>query len=152
TDPDYLAAYLTRGRARVFYGDAITFTSGASDESRGILAAGAADYRTYLAGHPDDYAAWWNLGWPAYLVGDLRGSVDATNEALMRTPGQFTLYLNRALAFLSGGDEAQAQADVDEAVRRAGLDSSDSASYYLGQSDFDIAKLADANPAEATFL
>src|SRR4029078_8138244 len=95
TDPEYLAAYLTRARARVFYGDALTFTSGPSDEAHTILAAGAADYRTYPDGKPDDYAAWWNLGWAECLVGDQRASVDATNKALIRAPGQFTLYLNR---------------------------------------------------------
>jgi tetratricopeptide (TPR) repeat protein len=151
-DPTYTSAYRLAGEARVGYADSLYFSSGPSDEVQSILHAGVDDYRQYLTDNPSDYAGWWNLGWAYYLGGDQFASVDATNQALVRSPAQFTLYLNRALAFLAGGDQQQAAADVDEAIRRAGTDSSDSAQYYVGQSDYDIGRLATLYPNQAAFL
>ena len=151
-DPEYASAYRVRAESRVAFADALFFSSGPSDEVTSVLTGAIADYHRYLDGHPDDYAAWWNLGWSDYLAGDQRASIDATNQALSRSPGQFTLYLNRALAFLAGGDPTQGLADVDEAIRRAGQDSTDSSQYYLGQSDFDIGRLAAIYPSQADVL
>ena len=151
-DPDYASAYRVRAESRVAFADALFFASGPGDEVTTVLKGAIADYRRYLDGHPDDYAAWWNLGWSEYLVGDQPASVDATNQALIRSPSLFPLYLNRALAFLAGGDATQGLADVDEAIRRAGQDSADSSQYYLGQSDFDIGRLAALYPSQADVL
>lgn len=151
-DPDYTNAYKLRGDIRTDYADQLFFSSGPSEEGSTILKGAVDDYRRYLTDRNDDYGAWWNAGWSLYLLGDQQGSVDATNQALIHSPAQFTLYLNRALAFLAGGDRDQALADVDEAVRRAAQDSTDSSQYYLAQSDFDIGKLAAIYPAQADVL
>jgi tetratricopeptide (TPR) repeat protein len=152
TDADYANAYKMRADIRTSYADDLFFSSGPSAEVVTILQGAVDDYRHYLADKNDDYGAWWNAGWSLYLLGDQQGSVDATNQALIHSPAQFTLYLNRALAFLAGGDREQALADVDEAVRRAAQDSTDSSQYYLGQSDFDIGRLAAIYPAQAEVL
>ncbi len=151
-DPSYPSAYRARATARTGFADSLFFASGPSDEVTALLNGAVADYRSYTAMRPDDYGAWWNLGWSLYLAGDQPASVDATNQALIHSPAQFTLYLNRALAFLAGGDQKQAMADVDEAIRRAAQDSTDSSQYYLGQSDFDLGRLAAIHPDQADVL
>ena len=111
-----------------------------------------ADYRRYIESNPDDYSAWWNLGWAGYMVGDHAVSIEATSRALELAPTQFTLYLNRSLARLGGGDRAGAEADVQRALDLAAADTSDTASWYLGQSDFDIGRLAELHPEDADVL
>ena len=146
-DPTYLAAYHTRANARLFFADTLIFSpEGQSQATNDLLRDAVADYRTYLAGHPEDYSGWWNLGWSAYLQGDIPGSIEATNHAIDLAPTQFTLYLNRTLALLAGRDQAAALADVRAAIDLAARDSSDSASWYLGQSDFNIGLLARLHP------
>jgi hypothetical protein len=151
-DSGYANAYKLRGDVRTDYADHLYFASGPSDETTTFLQGAIADYRQYLADNPNDYGSWWNLGWALYLVGRQADSVDATNQALIHSPAQFPLYLNRALAFLAGGDPTQAQADVDEAVRRAAQDSTDSAQFYLAESDFDIGRLSELDPAQTDVL
>ncbi|MBM4409177.1 MAG: tetratricopeptide repeat protein, partial [Chloroflexi bacterium] len=146
-DPTYLAAYHTRANARLFFADTLIFSpEGQSRATDDLLRDAVADYRTYLAGQPEDYSGWWNLGWSAYLQGDIPGSLEATNRAIELAPTQFTLYLNRTLALLAGRDRAAALADVRTAIDLAARDSSDSASWYLGQSDFNIGLLANLHP------
>jgi tetratricopeptide (TPR) repeat protein len=152
TDGDYANAYKMRADIRTSYADDLFFSSGPSAEVVTILQGAVDDYRHYLADKNDDYGAWWNAGWSLYLLGDQQASVDATNQALIHSPAQFTLYLNRALAFLAAGDREQALRDVDDAVGRAALDSTDSAQYYLAQSDFDIGRLATIYPQQADVL
>ena len=150
TDPAYTAAYEGRAEIRTSYGDAIFFSgSGPTDLSTQLLKGAMADYQHYLDAKPDDYAAWWNLGWAAYLVGDMPASIDATNRALELAPTQFTLYINRALARLASDDGRGANADMDTAIALAARDKSDSASFYLGESDFDLGRLAQIRVAEA---
>jgi tetratricopeptide (TPR) repeat protein len=151
-DAGYASAYRVRAETKVAFGDALFFASGPGDEVTTIVKGAIDDYHRYLLSRPDDYAGWWNLGWSEYLAGNNPASVDATNQALLRSPAQFTLYLNRALAFLAGGDPKQALKDVDAAILRAGMDSSASSQYYLGQSDFDIGRLATIYPAQADVL
>jgi tetratricopeptide (TPR) repeat protein len=151
-DPDYANAYKMRADIRTSFADDLYFSSGPSQETVTILQGAVDDYRHYLADKNDDYAAWWNAGWSLYLLGDQQASIDATNQALLHSPAQFTLYLNRALSFLAAGDREQALQDVDEAVRRAARDSTDSSQYYLGQSDFDIGRLATIYPQQADVL
>ena len=153
SDPTYLSASLTRALAEVAYGDALVFSgSGPSDAATTELRGAIADYRTYLGGRPEDYAGWWNLGWAAYLVGDQPASIDATDRALLLSPGQFVLYLNRSLARLALGDAAGSRDDLDQALSLAAIDKSDTAEFYLGESDFDIGRLAELRPQEATTL
>lgn len=152
-DPDYDAAYQLRGGAQVLFGDEL-FLSGAEtgDDPVELLRRGMDDYRRFLAAESEDYAAWWNLGWAAYLAGDYPASIEATNRALELAPGQFTLHLNLALALLGAGDEAASDRAVDTALDLAAADTSDTASWYLSQSDYDIGRLAELRPGEADAL
>lgn len=152
-DSAYDSAYVARGGMQVFYADELVL-AGADHgvDTEALLRSGMADYRHYLETNPDDYSAWWNLGWAGYLVGDHAAAIEATSRALELAPGQFTLYLNRALARLGGGDRAGAEADVQRALELAAADTSDTASWYLGQSDFDIGRLAELHPHDADVL
>jgi tetratricopeptide (TPR) repeat protein len=152
-DATYESAYLARGGMRVLYGDELVLSgAGHGVDTDALLRAGMADYRRYLESHPDDYAAWWNLGWAGYLVGDHAASIEATSRALELAPTQFTLHLNRGLARISGGDRAGAELDVQRALELAAADTSDTASWYLGQSDFDLGRLAELHPDDAEVL
>lgn len=152
-DPGYDAAYQARGGARIHYADELVLSGvETATDTDALLRGGIDDLRRYLDARPDDYAGWWNVGWAAYLVGDHAASIEATDRALELAPGQFTLYLNRALARLAGGDPTGATADVDRALELAAADTSDTASWYLGQSDYDIGRLAELRPDQAQFL
>jgi tetratricopeptide (TPR) repeat protein len=152
-DPSYIAAYQVRANARLVYADTLIFSpEGQSDATTTLLRDAVTDYRAYLAGRPDDYSGWWNLGWAAYLQGDVVGSIEATNRAIELAPTQFTLYLNRTLALLAARDQAAALADVAAAIDLAARDSSDSATWYLGQSDFNIGRLATLRPESGETL
>lgn len=152
-DAAYDSAYQIRGGARIHYADELILSGlETAVDTEAMLRDGIADLRRYLNRHPDDYAAWWNVGWAAYLVGDDAASIEATDRALELAPGQFTLYLNRSLARLAGGDRPGAEADVDRALELAAADTTDTASWYLGQSDFDIGQLAELHPDQADFL
>ena len=142
-DPAYLSAYRQRADARLTYADTLIFSpEGQSELSNQLLRDAVADYRRYTEGRPSDYAGWWNLGWAAYLQGDVVGSIEATNRAIDLAPTQFSLYLNRTLALLAGRDEAAALADVRAAIDLAARDSTDSAGWSLRRSDFEIGRLA----------
>lgn len=152
-DPDYVMAYQLRAGIKVHYASELIISGVTATVDTGtLLRDGMADYRRYLESRPDDYAAWWNLGWAAYLVEDYRDSTAATSRALELAPTQFTLYLNRALAWIGLGDRAAATADVDRALALAAADTSDTANWYLGQSDLDIGRFAELRPAVADFL
>lgn len=152
-DAGYDSAYQIRGGARIHYADELILSGIATTvDTATLLRDGIGDLRRYLEDHPDDYAAWWNVGWASYLVGDNAASTEATDRALELAPGQFTLYLNRSLARLAGGDVTGAGADVDRALELAAADTTDTASWYLGQSDFDIGRLAELRPDQADFL
>ncbi len=152
-DATYESAYLARGGMRVLYGDELVLSGAEEDvDAQALLRAGMADYERYLETHPDDYAAWWNLGWAGYLVGDHAASIEATSRALELAPTQFTLHLNRGLARIAGGDRAGAETDVRRALELAAADTSDTAGWYLGQSDFDLGRLAELHPEDADIL
>ena len=152
-DTTYLTGYLMRATALLVYADTLIFSpEGPSPTTAELLNHAVADYRVYVAGRPDDYAGWWNLGWAAYLQGDVPGSLEATNRALRLAPTQFTLYLNRTLALLASRDQEAALADVRQAIELAAGDSTASAVWYLGQSDFNIGRLAELRPDHAETL
>ena len=153
TDAGYLSAYLARATAQTSYADALIFSKSGPGREAGELLSGALDdYRRYLAGHADDYSAWWSLGWASYLAGDARGSIAATDEALRLSPDQFALHLNRGLARLATGDGDGALHDVERGLSLAREERTGSASWLLGQSDFEIGRLAEQRPHEAETL
>jgi tetratricopeptide (TPR) repeat protein len=152
-DPTYITGYLMRATALLVYADTLIFSpEGPSQTTADLLRHAVEDYRVYVKGRPDDYAGWWNLGWAAYLQGDVPGSLEATNRALALAPTQFTLYLNRTLALLASRDRDAALADVRQAIDLAARDSTASAVWYLGQSDFNIGRLAELRPDHAATL
>ena len=152
-DPTYVTGYRMRATALLVYADTLIFSpEGPSQTTTDLLRHAVDDYRVYVAGRPDDYAGWWNLGWAAYLLGDVPGSLEATNRALALAPTQFTLYLNRTLALLASRDQDAALADVRQAIDLAARDSTASAVWYLGQSDFNIGRLAELHPEHAATL
>jgi tetratricopeptide (TPR) repeat protein len=152
-DPTYDQARVVLAGANTGLANELIFSggSGGPDPSTALDAAVAA-YERHLDDHPDDANSWWNLGWAHYLLDDQRASIDATNRALELRPTEFTLYLNRSLARAALGDEPGAVADVDRALELAAVDTTDSASWYLGQSDYDIGRLAELHPDQADFL
>ena len=151
-DPSYRAAQLARGEGRLLLAHDLVMATGPSDETRELTKSAMADYRTYLEARPEDYSAWWNLGWAAYLGGDLPASLKATERAIELSPGQLTLYLNRALTKLTLGDRTGAMADVEQAVQTAASAPLDSNSHFLAASDFDLGRLALHRPSEAEAL
>ena len=137
----------------MFYADGLVISGAETDaDPAALLRDGMADYRRYLQSSPDDYSAWWNLGWAAYLAGDHGASIEATDRALKLAPGQFILYLNRALALIAANDRAGAEQAVQAGLDLAAADTTDTASWYLAQSDYDIGRLADLRPAERDVL
>lgn len=152
-DPEYDTAYQARGAVRVVYaGTLILAGADVGVDPQALLRDGMVDYRRYLEAKPQDYSAWWNLGWAAYLAGDDAASVEATDRALDLAPGQFTLYLNRSLARVGLGDRTGADADVARALELAAADTTDTASWYLSASDFDLGRLAELRPEAADAL
>jgi tetratricopeptide (TPR) repeat protein len=152
-DPDYDQARVAFAGASVGLANELIIAGGTTGpEPSGVLDAAVAAYEHHLRIHDDDANGWWNLGWARYLLGDQPASVEATDRALSLRPTEFTLYLNRSLARAAMGDDAGAVADVDRALELAAVDTTDSASWYLGQSDYDIGRLAEIHPDDAGFL
>ncbi|MDQ3870404.1 MAG: hypothetical protein M3301_02165, partial [Chloroflexota bacterium] len=151
-DPTYRVAQLARAEGRLLLGQDLVMATGPSDETRQLTRSAMEDYRTYLEARPEDYSAWWNLGWAAYLADDLAASLKATERAIELSPGQLTLYLNRALPKLALRDLAGAMADVEQAIQTAANAPLDSNSHFLAASDFDLGRLAFHRPAEAEAL
>lgn len=151
--PGYASAYLVRAEVRARFGDDLLLAIEPSpEEARPLLEGALADYRHYTALEPGSYAAWWNYGWVAYLVGDNATAKAAADRALALSPDQFTLYLNRALARLSDGDVAGSRADVAKALEVASRSRLDSNAWFFAQTDYDLGRLATLRPADADEL
>jgi tetratricopeptide (TPR) repeat protein len=151
--PGYASAYLVRAEVRAQFGDDLLLAIEPSpEEARPLLEGALADYRHYVTLEPGSYAAWWNYGWVAYLVGDNATAQAAAERALVLSPDQFTLYLNRALARLSAGDVAASRADVATALEVASRSRLDSNAWFFAQADYDLGRLATLRPAEADEL
>ncbi|HET7678395.1 MAG TPA: tetratricopeptide repeat protein [Candidatus Limnocylindrales bacterium] len=151
--PDHASAYLARAEARIGYANDIVFSPGGDPaEAEPLLAAAMDDFRRYVADRPDSYVAWWNYGWAAYLAGEDRLAIEATDRALALSPEQFTLYLNRALARLSAGEREAAMADVRTAFEVAARSALDSNAIYLANVDYNLGRLVVLRPAQADEL
>ena len=148
--PGYASAYLVRAEVRAQFGDDLLLAVEPSpEEARPLLEGALADYGHYTTLEPGSYAAWWNYGWVAYLVGDNATALAAADQALALSPDQFTLYLNRALARLAEGDVAGSRADVATALEVASRSRLDSNAWFFAQTDYDLGRLATLRPAEA---
>ncbi|MFN2483832.1 MAG: tetratricopeptide repeat protein [Candidatus Limnocylindria bacterium] len=149
-DPTYPTAYLARAEARLFFADRMYFAEdGSTDEAVGLMERAVDDYHPYLEDEPEDYAAWWNLGWAQLLAGHHAESIASTDRALSFNPDHFALYHNRALAELRMGDEAAADADVETALRVFADADLDSDAAFFVQADFNMGRLVERWPEQA---
>ena len=150
--PDYPRVYLTRGEVKLGYGDTLYFGVERDEALVEWLLEGAiGDLQTYLRAEPDDYSAWWNLGWAQYLAGHNEASVASTNRALELSK-HFALYLNRSLAKLSMGDVEGSEADVEVALEVARVAALDSTQSFFAEADRELARLMELRPDEAEGL
>lgn len=152
-DPVYAEAQLIAAETRIALATAQYLgPDGPDGQTQGLLDGADAAMVRYLALRPDDYSAWWNLGWARLLGGDAAGSLSATDEATALSPDHFTLYLNRALARLRGGDLTAATADVEVALEVAHATDLDSNASFFVVADRNIGRLAELWPEEADAL
>lgn len=151
--PGYPSTWLVRADARLRYANALVLAREQSlGEAGPLLEQALADYHHYTAIDDTSYAAWWSLGWAAYLAGDAPTAIAATDRALALAPDKFSLYLNRGLARLSAGDVAGYRADIDTALSVAARAQLDSNGWFFGQNDYDIGRLIALRPNEASQL
>jgi tetratricopeptide (TPR) repeat protein len=92
--PNYQEAQLARGSS-IFFLD-LTDPSG----PRGSEAA-RTDLTRAVRLDPDDFIAWANLGATLFWLGDYRGALSATDQALSRVPNDVIAAMNRALFLLA---------------------------------------------------
>jgi tetratricopeptide (TPR) repeat protein len=151
-DGDYAPARLARAEIASLYADALFFRDIEGDRVRQLLDQATADYRLYLAGEPDDYSGWWNLGWSQFLAGDHAGAIASTDRAIQLQPKHFGLYLNRALAFIATGDADAAIADTTRALEVAAANQLDSDAVFFTAAQFNIGRLRAIWPDRADLL
>jgi superkiller protein 3 len=63
-------------------------------------------------------AAYWELGWDYYLLGDWSRSLEASTESLQLDPEQVPVRFNRALALLQLGRSSEARQEYLEGIDR----------------------------------
>jgi hypothetical protein len=150
-DPAYPGAWRVQGESNLGYATAMYFSTEHPDVSA-TVARSIEGYERVLRTDQQDFTVPWNLGWAKYLAGDLQGSMAATDAALRLTPDRFTLYLNRALVQLAQGDPAAAKATVETGLQVAAQANLGSQGAYFAQSDFELGRLAELRPNEASTL
>ena len=102
-DPDYASAYSQRGFANLRL-------------QPPKLDGAIKDFQTALSKGAEKYDVYWDLGWAAYLAGDVRLSVQYSQKALDANPKVCGPQFNIALAQLAGGALTQAESEYAAAL------------------------------------
>ena len=152
-DPAGVSAQRTAANANLSFANARIFAAeGPSAETDDLLRTSIAAFEAAIALDPDDPSSWWDLGFARYLVGDLDGSIAATQEVIKRSPTQYVPYVNRAVAEAAAGRPDVADRSVAEAIAVSASTNLATNGAFFGRVDADLTRLANLRPAEAAWL
>jgi tetratricopeptide (TPR) repeat protein len=104
-------------------------------------------YRAVIATDPANPAAWWNIGWVNYLLGDNEAAVGAADQALALRPDNPAILMNKVEALIALGRSRDASAALDAAITVAAARAGGATDYTLQQGDMELTRLIALRPA-----
>jgi tetratricopeptide (TPR) repeat protein len=132
---NYANAYSTRGDAYLLYGESLFLSEGDAAERDEALNLAVEDYRRAIELKPDEFYAYWNLGWASYLLGDYETALETFDSVTELVPRQeFGTSLNRANVLLGMGRTQEGLAEVQRAIDYAATNPLSSDALYFRQS------------------
>lgn len=150
--PGDSSALERRGQAQLAYGEQLRFVNGRSAQSDGLVAGALGDFQALLDGGDLTYITLADVGWAAFLAGDVDRALTQTNRAVALQPIDAGVWVQRAVVKAYRGDPDGARQDVEAALQASVKAAQDSAAYGFGVMRYDLLQLAEERPDLAQLL
>lgn len=151
-DPTYSSALLAAADARLALAGELRLSGGDPASTNVLLTGARGAYEVFLRQKPASYVVWGDLGWASFLAGDSSRAREALDTALSLAPGQFSLYVDRALVRVGTGDRDGATKDVASAIEVAAKGTVGANKTNFANADYDLGRVAAWKPDQAGAL